>query len=94
MNANKELVEKIEGLKRENILLTKREKMLINDVAKYRQKIETMKLKISEDEVSYAKQRAQIETDSAAKIEVLEKECAEVEKEKKRKTRFRSKLIT
>ena len=66
-------------------LLTEREKMLINDVAKYRQKIETMKLKISEDEVSYAKQRAQIETDSAAKIEVLEKECAEVEKEKKEK---------
>ena len=80
LNANKELVEKVEGLKRENILLTEREKMLINDVAKYRQKIEAMKLKISEDEVSYAKQRAQIETDSAAKIEVLEKECEEVEK--------------
>ena len=81
LNANNELVQKIEALKRENVLLTEREKMLINDVAKYRQRIEAMKLRITEDEVNYAKQRAQIETDSAAKIEALEKECEDVEKE-------------
>lgn len=81
LNANNELVRKIDGLKRENQLLTEREKMLINDVAKYRQKIETLKLKIAEGEVTYAKERAKIETDSAAKIEALEKECSDVERE-------------
>jgi chromosome segregation ATPase len=81
LNANADLVKKIDSLKRENQLLTEREKMLIDDVAKFRQRIEAMKAKMAEDEVVYTKERARIETDSAAKIELLEKECNEVEKE-------------
>ena len=81
LNANTELIKKIEGLKRDNQLLTEREKMLMNDVAKYRQQIETMKMKIAEDEVAYAKERAKIETESAEKIENLESECTALEKE-------------
>ncbi|OHT04765.1 hypothetical protein TRFO_06210 [Tritrichomonas foetus] len=81
LNANNELVKKIESLKRDNQLLTEREKILMGDVAKYRQQIETMKMKIAEDEVSYAKERAKIETESAEKIESLETECSELEKD-------------
>ena len=81
LNANNELVQKIDELKRDNQLLTEREKMLMEDVAKYRQQIETMKMKIAEDEVAYAKERAKIETDSAEKIESLESECTAIEKE-------------
>jgi chromosome segregation ATPase len=81
LNANTELIHRIDSLKRENQLLTEREKMLIEDVAKYRQRIEAMKAKMSEDEVSYTKERARIETESATKIEMLEKECSEIEKE-------------
>lgn len=81
LSANNELVQKIESLKRDNQLLTEREKMLIDDVAKYRQRIETIKLKIADDEVHYAKERAKIETEGAVKIEQLSKECDTVEKE-------------
>lgn len=81
LNANNELVKKIESLKRDNNLLTEREKMLMEDVAKYRQQIETMKLKIADDEVAYAKERARIETESQEKIETLENECQQIEKE-------------
>jgi hypothetical protein len=80
LNANNELVKKIDGLKRENLLLTEREKMLIDDVAKYRQKIEAMKLKMSEDEVAQTKERAKVETDCTIKIEALEKQCVDAEK--------------
>lgn len=81
LSANNELINTIEKLKRDNQLLTEREEMLVNDVSKYKQKIEALKLKLSEDEVSYAKSRAQIETESASKIEALTRECQELEKE-------------
>ena len=81
LSANAQLVEQIEAVKRDNTLLTGREKMLVSDVAKYKQKIDNLKLKMSEDEVSYAKKRAQIETDSSEKIDKLERECIEVEKD-------------
>ncbi|KAH0790532.1 hypothetical protein GPJ56_005521 [Histomonas meleagridis] len=81
LSANKDLVNKIESVRQNNQLITDREKMLIDDIAKYRQRTEAIRIKMSEAEVKYAKRRARIESESEAKIESLDKECAEIESE-------------
>jgi chromosome segregation ATPase len=81
LTANNELIQKIDSLKRENLLLTDREKMLIDGVAKHRQRIEAVKLRMSEEEISYTKERARIESESTGKIEALETEIQDMVKE-------------
>lgn len=81
LSSNTELIKKIDNIKRENQLLDERKKMLEKDVAGYRKKMEALKGQLSENEVSFAKERALIETESAATIEKLTKQCEEVEKE-------------
>ena len=81
LQSNTELIKKIEDIKRENILLEDRKKMLEKDVAGYRKKMEALKAQLSENEVAFAKQRALIETESASTIEKLTKQCEDIEKE-------------
>ncbi|EAX87147.1 hypothetical protein TVAG_078720 [Trichomonas vaginalis G3] len=81
LNSNTELIKKIDDIKRENILIEERKKMLEKDVAGYKKKMEGLKQQIADNEVSYAKQRAEIETVSAQTIEKLTKQCEDIEKE-------------
>jgi len=81
LTANQGLIKRIDDMKRENQLLEDRKKMLENDVAKYRKRIEAIRQQLSDHEVSHTKERAQIETESAYIIESLKKEIEALEKD-------------
>lgn len=81
LNTNTSIVKKIQDLRMTNQLISDREKMLISGVAKVKQQIAETKQSISEEEVSFAKHRAEVEINSMMQIEKLEQEIINIEKD-------------
>jgi hypothetical protein len=80
-NSNLEMIAKIEALKRESRVLAANEKGIVDETAKYRQKIEGLKVRLAEGKAATERELVSIEAESVEKIALLGKEAAEVEKE-------------